>query len=221
MNIKNKQHLWLTGLAGLIGSILVGTGEFLMHYDSLARYSPDLGYEFMSGISETRLSAGHFFAVLGLPFYILGCWHMYLMLKPANKSLAQITLLIASYGFIIGAVWIGSRAQIGSIFHLHTSGADIQSLITLYEYRYENLLTITRITTLLLSLSFIYLSLTGKSYYKKWAAVFNPILWIINCFLVFLITPQIGKYLMPIALNVAFFIFFAMSIWHVKQIKIT
>ncbi len=219
INKNDKKHILLTGLAGLIGAVLVGTGEFLMHFDALARYSPDLGYQFMSGISEDRLSAGHFFAVLGLPFYILGCWHMYLMLRPANKKLAQATLLVAAYGFIVGAVWIGSRAQIGSIFHLTEAGINRQTLISLYELRYESLLTITRFTTLLLSLSFIYLSLTGKTYYRKWAVFFNPILWIIICFLIFLAVPSIGKYLMPIALNVAFMVFFTMSIWHTKQIK--
>ncbi len=220
--MKKDQHqiLILTGVAGLMGAVLVGMGEFLLHFDALARYSPDLGYSFMIDVSEDRLSQGHFLAVLGLPLYLLGCWHIYLMLKPANHRIALITLLVGAYGFVIGGVWIGSRAQIGSIYHLLVSGVDVETLIPLYEMRYENLLTITRITTLLLSLSFLHLVLTGRSYYRKWAGLFNPILWIILCFLIFLVIPSVGKYLMPIALNVAFLVFFVMSMWHVKQIKV-
>jgi hypothetical protein len=40
----------------------------------------------------------------------------------------------------------------------------------------------------------------------------NPILLIVLSFLVYALVPAIGKYLMPIALNVAFFILFSASI---------
>ena len=40
----------------------------------------------------------------------------------------------------------------------------------------------------------------------------NPILLIVASFVVYAMAPAIGKYLMPIALNVAFFILFLASI---------
>jgi len=40
----------------------------------------------------------------------------------------------------------------------------------------------------------------------------NPILLIVASFVVYALAPAFGKYLMPIALNVAFFILFAASI---------
>jgi len=59
---------------------------------------------------------------------------------------------------------------------------------------------------------FIWLTLTGRSNYKRWMAIFSPIVLIIMSFVIYLVAPQIGKHLMPIALNVAFFIFFTLSL---------
>ncbi|WP_298861661.1 DUF6796 family protein [uncultured Gimesia sp.] len=88
--------LKLTGLLGLLAAILVGTGEFLIHFDPLSRFS-DSSYDFMLDTTETRLTTGHFFAMIGIPFYFIGSWHIYQMLRPASNKLAFTAFLIASY----------------------------------------------------------------------------------------------------------------------------
>jgi len=208
----------LTGVVGVVAAILVGIGEFLLHFDPLARYSTD-SYVFMLAASDERQTAGHFFGVLGAPLYVVGCWHIYLMLKPANQTLAFIGFLISAYGFMIGADWIGSRASIGALVHFQVSGGNIESLVPLYQLRYENLLTVIRVSTMVISLIFIYLALTGRSHYQKWHAIFNPIVLLVMNFVIYAISPSIGKYLMPIALNVAFGIFFLMSVVQAQKIN--
>ncbi len=208
----------LTGVVGVVAAILVGIGEFLLHFDPLARYSTD-SYVFMLAASDERQTAGHFFGVLGAPLYVVGCWHIYLMLKPANQTLAFIGFLISAYGFMIGADWIGSRASIGALVHFQESGGNIESLVPLYQLRYENLLTVIRVSTVVISLIFIYLALTGRSHYQKWHAIFNPIVLLVMNFVIYAISPSIGKYLMPIALNVAFGIFFLMSVVQAQKIN--
>ena len=218
MNDKAQwQTLVLTGVIGLIAAILVGIGEFLLHFDSLARFSAD-GYAFMLAASDERQTAGHFFGVLGAPLYVVGCWHIYLMLKPANQTLAFIGFLISAYGFMIGADWISSRASIGALVHFQESGGSIDGLVQLYDLRYESLLTVIRISTAVLSIIFIYLVLTGRSHYQKWQALFNPIVLLVMNFVIYAISPAIGKYLMPIALNVAFGIFFTMSVIQARKL---
>lgn len=202
--------LKLTALVGLIGAILVGTGEFLLHFDAAARYSEG-GYAFMGDISESRLTAGHFFAVVGIPLYFIGAWHIYQMLRPANNKLAFLAFLITSYGFMMGGVWMGSRASIGSLVH-HLELIENTRLISLYELRYETLLQVIRVTTLALSAIYVYLVLTGKSRFPKWMALVNPFALILLSFLVFALWKDVGKYLMPIALNVAFAAFFSFSL---------
>ena len=217
-NASEQRLIVLTGIVGLIAAVLVGIGEFLLHFDPLARFSAD-SYAFMLAASDERQTIGHFFGVLGAPLYVVGCWHIYLMLKPANQKLAFVGFLASAYGFMIGADWISSRASIGALVHFQEAGGSVEGLVPLYELRYESLLTVIRVTTVVISVIFIYLTLTGRSHYQKWQAIFNPIVLLVMNFVIYAISPAIGKYLMPIALNVAFGIFFLMSIAQAQKVK--
>lgn len=53
-----KSTVVVTGVIGLLGALLTGAGEFISHYDSLARFATE--YEFFIGISHQRSSVGHF-----------------------------------------------------------------------------------------------------------------------------------------------------------------
>ena len=204
-----RSTIVVTGVIGLLGSLLTGAGEFLLHFDALARF--DVEYAFLGGISEQRSNVGHFVAVLGAPLYLIGCWHIRLMLKPANDRWSLVAFFVMAYGFVVGLVWIGSRASISALVNMPES-ADVLHLIDLYEFRYETLLQVIRIAVLVLSVIFVALVVRGRSHYPRWMALLNPILLIVASFVIYAIAPTIGKYLMPIALNVAFFILFAASI---------
>ena len=204
-----RSTIVLTGVVGLVAAVLTGIGEFILHFDALARFGT--GYEFLSGISEQRSTLGHFVAVLGAPLYLVGCWHIQLMLRPANEPWALIAFFVAAYGFVVGAVWLGSRATVSALINAPMV-ADSTDLIGLYEFRYETLLQFIRVSVLVLSVIYIWLTMGGRSHYPRWMAALNPIFLIIASFIVFAIAPGIGKYLMPIALNVAFFVFFLASI---------
>ena len=212
--MTSKAILMLTGLTGLLAAILVGIGEFMLHYDSLARYTDT--FAFFEGVTRERATIGHFFGVLGAPFYVVGAYHIYLMLRPANEIAARIAGLMMAYGCIVGAVWIGSRS---SAVELVAAG-EITEQLALYELRYETLLQVVRIAVLLLSVIFVWLCLTGRSLYPRFMAVLNPILLIILAFIIFFTVPDIGKYIMPIALNVAFFVMFSASLFVVKKMPL-
>jgi hypothetical protein len=200
--------LKLTGIIGLVGAILCGTGEFLLHFDPLARFS---GYDFMADISDARLTAGHFFAVVGIPLYFIGMWHIAQMLKPAGEKLSNALFLIGSFGFLYGAMWMSSRASIGSLVH-HPELIAATNLVELYQLRSESLLQVIRVTTLMISGIYVYLVLTGNSRYPKWMAATSPIVLLILNFAIYLIAPSVGKFVMPIALNVGFSVFFLLSL---------
>ena len=206
----NKKQIIITGLIGLFAAISVGAGEFLLHFDSLGRFGEAGGYDYMQGISVERSSAGHFLAVLGAPLYVVGFWHLMKMLEPANKTISSIAFFIMSYGIIVGAMWIGSRASISAIVNIN-SLADLSSLVSLYELRYESLLQVTRIAVLVFSIIFIGLVITGRSHYPRWMVIFNPILLLLSSFAIWILAPALGIYLMPIALNIAFGLLFLIS----------
>lgn len=206
--MADKSTVILTGLIGLLAATLVGAGEFMLHFDQLARYGQ--GFDFFMGVTESRATVGHFLGVLGAPLYVVGAWHIYLMLRPANRVWARLAFFIMAYGCIVGAVWIGSRATAAFLVNSIQEDA-FTSAIGLYELRYESLLTVVRVAVLILSGIFVWLVLSGRSNYPRWVAALNPIVLIFACFLIFWLVPEIGKYLMPIALNVAYFILFAAS----------
>lgn len=201
-------YLRTSGLLGLLGAIVCGIGEFLLHFDPLARFS---GYEFMADISDERLTLGHFFAVAGVPFYFVGMWHIAEMLKPAGATLSRILFLIGSFGFLYGAMWMSSRASIGSLVH-HPELLAGTNLVSLYELRSESLLQVIRVTTLTISVIFIIMVLTGRSRYPVWMAATSPAVLLIFNFVLYAIMPSVGKYVMPIALNVGFTAFFLLSL---------
>ena len=200
--------LKITGLIGLLGAIICGTGEFLLHFDPQARFT---GYDFMADISESRLTAGHFFAVCGVSLYFVGMWHIAEMLRPAGEKLSRVLFLVGSFGFLYGAMWMSSRAMIGSIAH-HPELVEGTDLVKLYVLRLETLLQVIRITTLVISIIFIKMVITGKSRYPKWMAATSPIVLLLMNFVIYLLVPEVGKYMMPIALNVGFSVFFLLSL---------
>jgi len=218
MNIDNRKQLVISGVLGLIAAVLVGIGEFLLHFDALGRFGEDGGYAFMQGIDAERTTIGHFVGILAAPLYIIGFWHVMKMLEPANRMAARIAFAIMSYGIIIGAVWIGSRSSVSGLINF-SDVSSVLSLITAYEFRYENLLQITRLAVLGFSVIFVWLVLSGRSHYPRWVAVLNPILLILVSFAIWAVAPAVGIYLMPIALNVAFAVLFLFSVFYSKSIK--
>ncbi|NWF39188.1 hypothetical protein F3F96_08575 [Mariprofundus sp. NF] len=218
MGIDNRQQLVIAGVIGLIAAVLVGAGEFLLHFDPLGRFGEAGGYAFMQGIDAGRASVGHFIGVLAAPLYIIGFWHIMKMLEPANRMASRIAFAIMSYGIIIGAVWIGSRSSVSGLINF-SDVSSVSSLIAAYELRYENLLQITRLAVLGFSVIFVWLVFSGRSHYPRWVAGLNPILLILVSFAIWAVAPAVGIYLMPIALNVAFAVLFVFSIFYSKSIK--
>lgn len=211
--LPKHRYVVLTGLVGIFAAIMTGAGEFLLHYSDLANYADDGQYAFLLNVSEWRLTSGHFIGVLAAPLYLIGMWHMYLGLKPYNQKAAFILFVISSYGFVLGAVWMGSRSGIALLAQANAENSS-EALVTLINYyilHSETLLQVIRVTTLLTSVGFIIMVLSGKTLYPKWMALFNPIVLLIMSFVVFAVAPSIGKYTLPIALNVGYFLFFTIS----------
>ena len=201
----------LSGLLGLFGAVLCGAGEFLLHFDESRLGFGETGFDFMINTSEARLNAGHFLAVLGVPFYFVGVWHLAEMIKPAGEKISKGLFLIGSFGFLYGAMWMSSRSSIGSLVH-HADLIRDTNLIALYNLRCESLLNIIRITTLVISIIYIKQVLTGRTRYPKWMAATSPIVLLVMNFVVLLLAPEIGRYVAPIALNVGFTLFFLLSL---------
>ena len=133
------------------------------------------------------------------------------MLKPASDRWSLVAFFVTAYGFVVGLVWIGSRASISALINMPPE-MDLAYLTGLYDFRYETLLQVIRVAVLILSIIFVALVVRGRSHYPRWMGWLNPILLIVASIVGYAFAPAAGKYLMPIALNVAFFILFSASI---------
>lgn len=216
-----KSTLLTFGWMGILASVMVGTGEFLMHFNS-STSSVDFPFGYFIGLSEERLTTGHFLSVLFIPFYFLGYWHIYNMLKPGNQFLAKLILLLSIFAFSIGGMWISSRANLGVTIQAlqEVNQADLtQKIVDSYNLHIENLVQILRVVILLLSIIFVIAILKGGTLYPKWMIFFNPVFLLLIVFALYFYVHPIGKYLAPTAMNVAHFLLFSASLFALHKNK--
>ncbi len=214
------KQLYIFGILGLIGAIGVGVGEFLLHY------SPNgIGYDsnnflFFNQISLHRLTLGHFVAVSFVPFYIAGYYHLYLVFKQNNPKTAMAIFALGVIAFMIGGMWISSRAQLGYLVHKIAEFPDdiaLQSLIAVYKTHSEILVKSLRVWIAAISIFFIIPILKGRTFYPKWMAIFNPLFILLAVLVIYTVAPSIGYYIGPIAMNVVHFIVFGLSLLILKK----
>ena len=211
MQSSNPATIRLFGLMGLLGSILVGIGEFSIQYAPSGGYELP-GYHYFEAIPEWRLTLGHYLGVFAAPLYILGYFHICLCLSPANKKAAMVLSIAAAYAFIIATVWLGGRVNLALTAQaIIANRADIELLGAIASYN-EPLVNVLRVAMALASIIWVWLILTGRSLYPKWMAIFSPILLLAVMFLSYVALPAIGQYLLPIAMNAAHFCLFSLSL---------
>lgn len=208
------------GYLGLLGSILVGIGEFLLHYSTQVLGGGEQ-FVFFTYVSENHLLYGHYLAVIGLPFYFAGYLHIYKMLVNGHKSLASTVLFLGFTAFAVGGIWIGSRGFLGTIVHLKEDilPTIYQKIIDNYSLYLENLVQILRIVILLLSVLFAFTVLKYKTSYPKIMALFNPMVILLIFVLIGFTIPLIGKYILPILMNITHFVFFSLSIYYSTKLN--
>ena len=214
-----KKYLYTTGFIGLLASLIVGTGEFLVHYSS-GGYSSEVSFGFFNFVPESRLAVGHYLIILGLPLYLIGYIHIFLALQTGSRKLATAVFVLGVFAFMIGGVWVGSRGFLGSVVHTLQGQENkilYDEIVGNYNFYMENLVQILRVLVLLLSGTFVFAILKYKTLYPKWMAAFNPFLILAIVFLLFLFVPAIGNFLIPTAMNVAHFVLFSVSLFALSR----
>ncbi len=205
------------GYLGIFASILVGAGEYLLHYSASILGHSD-NYGFFSYVPLEHLTLGHFLTIIGLPFYFAGYLHIYQMLRPGNEIFARTVLAMGFVAFSIGGVWIGSRASIGNIVHLREALDPLvyQKLLDHYTDHMEILVKALRAVITVLSIVFIATILKGGTFYRKWMAFFSPIAILVVLVFIGNYLPSLGKHLLPILMNITHFILFWLSLYQLN-----
>ena len=213
----NSKFITLAGLAGCLGAILVGIGEFSMQFTPNGGIEDVKDYLYFNDVSAERLSFGHFLAVLGAPLYMLGYWHLSKKLEPAGPKQSKAFFLIGAYAFAVGTAWIGQRFFLATTVHEIAGGQDLKHLLTIFSEHNEPFVNVLRLAMLIVSVLWIKLILSGKTAFPKWMAIFSPIVLLATMFALYFFKTKIGLYVFPVAMNATHFIIFALAMFTARD----
>jgi len=213
-DLTHNNFLRAAGLFAVFATLAVALGDELSLYSSGGFDA--VGYIHLLSISELRLKWGYFLGVFGLPFFILGFWHIYQGLKSAGNWLSLPVFLINTFVVVIGAVTHGQTALLALLLQAQekVSGEAISVLAQTFEqfrFYYDHILLMLRVLTLVTSIWFVIAVLSKRTRYPRWMAFFNPWLILIVLMVPSFINPSLGAYLTPPAFNIAHTLFFGIS----------
>jgi len=179
---------------GILGSFLVGIGEYLLHF---LPDGPPGEISMLEQVPLDRASKGHFFSVVGLPLYFAG----YYGLKE----------------FIVGGIWISSRYFGAEVLQRSKGTPDYTFYLQSYEDHYQILVWALRIIVAALSIVYVVLILKNKQGLPKLLTFFNPIVLLIIIISSLFWFKPLGVHIAPIAMNVTHFIFFSVMLWALNR----
>lgn len=214
------QSIKKLGFLGLLASVMVGTGEYLLHYSPNV-LDGGVEFSFFKSIPFRNIKLGHYLAVAGIPFYFAGYLHIYLMLKNGSQIWANAVLALGFIAFSVGGVWISSREALAFIVQSEKQMSNVlyKEMIGNYKDYYEIMVNILRVVIALLSIAFVVAVLKGNTNYNKIMVFFNPITILIFFVVLGTLCPKLGKYFIPILMNATHFILFSASLFFTKQPK--
>ena len=192
-------------LIGILASIIVGIGEYLLHF---LPGGPGGEVSMLEHVPIARASKGHFFAVFGAPFYVAGYYGLKEYFKPVSKILANLLFALGVFAFFIGGIWISSRYFAAEVLQRTTGTTDFEFFHKSYEDHYQVLVWALRILVVGISITYILLILKNKIGIPKWYAAFNPIVLLLIVISSLVWFKPLGVHVAPIAMNVVHFIFF-------------
>ncbi len=209
-NSTIKALLWF----GLIASVLVGIGEYMLHF---LPGGPGGEVAMLEDVPLGRASTGHFFAVIGAPLYFAGYYGLKELFKRSNVKLANLLFILGVLAFFVGGIWISSR-YLGAVILQKSNGSPNHDyFLQQYEDHYQILVWALRIVVLSLSAVYVMLILKNKQNFPKWMAIVNPIVLLIIILSSLIWFNPLGIHVAPIAMNVTHFIFFGLILYQFSK----
>ena len=201
---------------GLLASILVGIGEFLIHF---LPEGPTGEISMLYDVPLKRASKGHFFAVYAAPLYFAGYYGLMRFFKSTNQFLATLLFILGVLSFAYGGVYVTSRYFAAEVFQRSMNTPDFEFYLASYEKHYQS--TVWALRVAILAVSVVYGMLVVKNNFgmPKWLAIFNPIVLLGLVISTLAWAKPIGVYIAPIAMNVTHFIFFGIVLFQLNKQK--
>ncbi len=212
MNLSNKQLL----LIGILASIIVGVGEYLLHF---LPAGPGGEISMLESVPLDRASKGHFLVVFGAPLYFAGYYGLKNIFKKTSPLLARLLFIAGVLSFSIGGLWVSSRYFAAFVLQRSKGTPDYDYYFQSYEDHYQILVWVLRLTVVVVSVLYVTLILKNKQGLPKWLAIFNPIILLAIVISSLVWFKPLGNHIAPIAMNVTHFIFFGLILSQLNKLS--
>ncbi len=169
-NNRMKRKTVLTGILGLIGAVLMYTGDMLLYFTTkpIASFEEEI-VQIMAQVSQERLMAGGLLGPISAFLYMIGFYHIYLRIKPGNK-IARVFIGLLCFGIVYGGAFHSHFTFIGL-----ASSFNQEEMLHLFE-KYSVLNFNLMFLPSLLAYCFLaYLILAKKTFYPRWVVLCSPI----------------------------------------------
>lgn len=223
-----------------LGTIGILAVFFTIISDVILLGQPDSAYSFfayptecMAEISPWRITAGVFIGVFMLPFQLAGLAPLYYGLKPLGRKIQLLTVITSGHALTMGIAFHMSYAFMASGWKLlyatmpwkQTAAApendllkeapwndSAASMMKSFDFYWKLLIVIMLSELIFCSCFFAITVLSGKTFFPKWMAAFNPLFIIGVMFAIISLIPSpMGGFIAPTILNTSNFTFFILS----------
>ncbi len=164
-------------------------------------------------------------AAVGIPMWLFLLVPLYYALKPVGKIFAVPVVLLLGHNFILSAVFHNMAALAHAAYTaLAQVGAESKPVLEEMIGRFEQyIMGIGPFYVLSLGLGSIWLLvsiLSGKTLYKRWMAVFSPMLALLITFVSNNLPAPVGGYFAPCDGSLMYTLFFlitAIAVWNYEE----
>lgn len=201
-------------IIGMLASIIVGTGEYLLHF---LPDGPGGEISMLEKVPLKRAGIGHFLVIFAGPLYFVGYYGLFRFFQKSNALLAKFLFIGGVLSFSIGGVWVSSRYFAAEVLQKSAGTADHAFYLQSYEDHYQILVWALRVLIVFVSVIYVLLILKNKQGIPKWLAIFNPTVLLIIVISSLIWFKPLGVHIAPIAMNVTHFIFFGLMFMQLKK----
>ncbi len=202
-----NRKIIITGIIGIIASSLMYLGDMLLYFTT----SPIHNFEeeivrVMASISPERLNISGLLGPASAFLYIIGFYHIYLLIKSNNSKISKVIFGLLIFGMIYGGAFHSHFPFLGFISRFNNV-----ELLQITE-KYTILIFYFMFFPSLIAYGLLgYLIIAKKTFYPRWVVLFSPIV-------LFWFSRVVRKLPQPLMIliaggwsNMIFIIFFSIS----------
>jgi hypothetical protein len=207
--------LQLLSLSGILGSVLMFSGDMLLYYEPVSGLSYNSTAK-MGTMPIERLIAGGLIGPVASIFSIISGYLFYLIFRSVNKFLAKVLFVCFAILFVFAGSYHAMFPNLGFIGRLPES-LQPQQLSFIRTYL-KSIITLIYICGTFWTLILFYLVIFKKSLYSVWMLLFTPTLLILLSSLVKNYIPYpLGAVIYGGWINLCFLLFFCVCFLHFSR----